>query len=135
METSKQPMDPFCIVFAVASCFSTRCPVDLTRVLVWYRFYFLRFLLICQLEGLHSSFILKWFFFLKYFRTLSQNSSENWVFRVFLWQELQKWFLWLFPLFLGWRFLWHIWKNIELAMQSKSVFPWKQYWKIFSYFI
>ena len=40
-------------------------------------FTFSRFLLIYQLEGLDLSFTLKWFFFLKYFRTLSQNRSEN----------------------------------------------------------
>jgi len=34
-------------------------------------FTFSRFLLICQLEGLDLTFTLKWFFFLKYFRTLS----------------------------------------------------------------
>jgi len=100
METSKQPRDRFCRVFATASCLSTTCPVDSTRVLVWYRFYFLRFL-ICQLEGLDLSFTLKWFFFLKYFRTLSQNRSENRLHSVFEGINCKKHFT-TFSEFLGW---------------------------------
>ena len=34
METSEQPKDQFCRVFAAASCSFTRCPVGSTRVLV-----------------------------------------------------------------------------------------------------
>jgi len=79
----EQPMDQFCRVFVTASCLSTRYPVDSTRVLVWYRFYFLRFLLICHWESLNLTYTLKWFLFGKYFRTLSRNSCENKVFRVF----------------------------------------------------
>ena len=43
----------------IASCIFTRCPVDSTRVLVWYRFYFLRFLLICHWESLNLTYTLK----------------------------------------------------------------------------
>ena len=46
-------------------------------------FSFSRFLLVWQLEGLDLSFTLKLFFFLKYFRTLSQNRSKNRVQTVF----------------------------------------------------
>jgi len=67
-----------------ARCLSTKCPVGPTRVLVYISFIFSRFLLICQLEGLNLTFTLKWFFSLKYFRTLSQKQSENRGFRVFL---------------------------------------------------
>ena len=51
-------------VFAAASSFATRYPVDLTRILVCCRFYFLRFLLICHWESLNLTYTLKWFFFL-----------------------------------------------------------------------
>ena len=79
----EQPRDQFNRVFGAASCLSTRCPVDSTRVLVWYRFYFHRFLLICHWESLNLTYTLKWFLFRKYFRTPSQNSSGNKVFSVF----------------------------------------------------
>ena len=74
--------------------FSTRCPVDSTRVLVCYRFYILRFLLICHLDDLDLTFTLKRFFSLKNFRTLSQNTPENRVFRLFSSQNgFQRFFL------------------------------------------
>ena len=52
-------------VFTVTSSFASSCPVDSTRVLVCYRFYFLRFLLICHWESLNLTYTLKWFFFLE----------------------------------------------------------------------
>jgi len=52
-------------VFAVTSSFATRSLVDSTRVFVCYRFYFLRFLLICHWESLNLTYTLKWFFFLE----------------------------------------------------------------------
>jgi len=56
----------------------------------WYSidFIFCRFLLICQLEGLNLTFTLKWFFLLKYCRTVSETVWEQ-VFRVFLRLDLQ----------------------------------------------
>ena len=88
----EQPRDQVCRVFATASCLFTRCPIDSTRVLVWYRFYFLRFLLICHWESLNLTYTLKWFFFGKYFRALSQNSSGNKVFSVFSSQTVKMFF-------------------------------------------
>jgi len=59
----EQPRDQFYRVFATASCLSTRCPVDSTRILVWYKFYFLRLLLIYHWESLNLTYTLKWFHF------------------------------------------------------------------------
>ena len=70
-------------MFVAPSRLFTRCPVDSRRILVWYSFYFLRFLLICHWKSLNLTYTLKWFLFGKYFRTPSQNNSENKVFRVF----------------------------------------------------
>ena len=89
-KNSEQPRDQVCRVFAAASCLSTSCPIDSTRVLVWYRFYFLRFLLICHWESLNLTYTLKRFLFGKYFRTPSQNSSGNMMFRVFSSQNYKK---------------------------------------------
>ena len=83
-KNSEQPRDQFYKVFAVASCLPISCPVDSTRVLVWYKFYFLRFLLIYHWESLNLTYALKWFLFGKYYRTSSQNNFGNRVFRVFL---------------------------------------------------
>ena len=129
METLKQLKDQFCRVFAAASYLSTRCPVDSTRVLVWYRFYFLRFLLICKLEGLDLSFTWKWFFFLKYFRTLSQNRSENRVQTVFQDKNCTNEFH-VFILDFGLPFS-DILDKYFVSRVVQGVLPWKQYWKIF----
>jgi len=88
-------------VFAAASCLSTRCLVDSTRVLVWYRLYFLRFLLICHWESLNLTYTWKFFFFGKYFKTLSQNSSGNKLFRLFSSQNCKKHFSQIFSLIFG----------------------------------
>ena len=116
----KQPRDQVCIVFAAVSCLSTRCPVDSTTVLVWYRFYFVRFLLICHWESLNLTYALKRFLFGKYFRIPSQNSSENKVFRVFSSQNCKNDFHSLFLYFWVDDFSGIFGKNIQLAMQSKS---------------
>jgi len=94
----EQSRDQFYSVFAAASCLFTRHPDDSTRVLVWYRFYFLRFLLICHWESLNLTYTLKWFLFGKYFRTPSQNSSGNKVFRVFSSQNCKN----VFHIFFSW---------------------------------
>jgi len=73
---SEQPWDQLYKVFGAAGCLFTRCPVDSTRVLGCYRFYFLRFLLICQLESLYLTFTLKWFFSLKIY-TISEQFWEQ----------------------------------------------------------
>jgi len=100
----EQSRDQFCTVFASAGCLSTRCPVDSTRVLVWYRFYFLRFLLICHWESLNLTYTLKWFLFGKYSKAPSQNNSGNKVFRVFLSQNCKNVFH---------RFLLDFWANVS----------------------
>ena len=60
--------------------------------MVCYRFYFLKFLLICQLESLDLTLTWNGFAFWKYFRILSQNSSGNKVFRMFLSQTAKTFF-------------------------------------------
>jgi len=101
----EQPRNQDDRVFAAANCLPTRCLVDSKRVLVWYRFYFLRFLLICHRESLNLTHTLKWFLFGKYCRTPSQNSSGNRMFRVFSSQTEKTFFHRFFPWFLGQR-LW-----------------------------
>jgi len=80
----EQPRDQFCRVFTAASCLSTRRLVDSTRVLVWYRFYFLRVLLICHWESLNLIYTLIWFLFGKVFQnTFSEQFWEQGVQGVF----------------------------------------------------
>ena len=64
-------------------------------------FYFIRFLLICQLESLDLTFTLKWFFSLKNFRILSHNTSDNRVFKVLSSQNCKTDFSRFLPWFLG----------------------------------
>ena len=78
----------------------------------WYSidFIFRRFLLICQLEGLNLTFTLKWFFLLKYFRTISETVWEQ-VFQVFLRADLQNMFSRFFDLWAAdfcWEYLGYI---------------------------
>jgi len=116
----EQPGDQFCKVFGAASCFSTRCPVDSTRVLVCYRFYILRFLLICQSESLDLTFTLKWFFlFEKFQNTVPEQLWEQGVQSVFK----PKWFFNVFPKILGWWF----WKYLDIfsaIIKSKISYFW-----------
>jgi len=116
----EQSRDQVCRVFTAASCLSTTCPVDSTRVLVWYMFYFHKFLLICHWESLNLTYTLKWFLFEKCFRTLSQNSSGNKVFRVFLSQNCKNVFHRFFPWFLG-QHLWVFRQDFLLSIWSKEI--------------
>ena len=99
----------------------------------WYGigFIFCRFLLICQLEGLDHTFTLKWFFLLKYFRTVSEHSLGTGVpgvsknrpanmFSRFFW-FVGCWFFWEY---LGYIFFW--------LCSAKDVSPCKYCWKAFS---
>jgi len=88
-------------MFATASCLSTRCPVDSTRVLGWYRLYFLRFSLICRWESLNLTYTLKWFLFWKIFQyIISEQFWEQGVQGVFK-PKLQKPFSQIFSLIFG----------------------------------
>jgi len=84
-------------VFAVTSYFATRCPVDLTRIVVCFCFYFFRFLLICQRVSLNLTYILKWFFFLEKFQN---TNSEQGVLGV-LYPNCTKRFSTIFSLIFG----------------------------------
>jgi len=99
--------------------------------LVCHWFYFCRFLLICQLEGLDLIFTLKWFFLWGISETLSQNRSENSACR-FSKSDLQNM---IFTIF-GLTFFFGIFEiNVQLVVKSKTVFLWKYCWKAYSYFI
>jgi len=50
--------------------FATRCPVDLTRIVLCFWLYISRFLLICQWGSPNLTYTFKWFFFL-------ENISEH----------------------------------------------------------
>ena len=75
--------------------------------LVCHWFYFYRFLLICQLEGLDLTFALNWFFLWGISETLSHNSSEKSAWSISKAKSAKTIFT-IFSLFLGWCF-WNIW--------------------------
>ena len=73
----------------------------------------------CHWQSLNLTNTLKWFLFEKYFRTLSQNNSENRLFRVFSSQNCKNVFHRFFPWFLSQR-LWVFVQDFLLIVWSKE---------------